>query len=246
MPIPQLVAHRGYTLHFPENTLPGVEAAIRAGARHVEIDVQLSRDRVPMLFHDQTLERICGVAGAIHQRDLHDLQTLRASEPGRFGRRFEDVRLATLAELAGLIGQHAGVTAFVELKRISIEMFGVETVLERMRTALDSVLGQCVLISFELEALLLARSQGWPTLGGVIDRWEERTDARLQRLQPRYLFCNLRGLPPSGRIELPGAHVVVFEVADAQIALDLAERGVEFIETFAFGELHRDLRAAVR
>ena len=55
MDIPELVAHRGYALHYPENTLIGIEAAIRAGARYVEVDVQLSADKVPVLFHDRTL-----------------------------------------------------------------------------------------------------------------------------------------------------------------------------------------------
>ena len=49
MRIPELVAHRGYPQHYPENTLIGIEAAITAGARFIDVDVQLSADRVPVL-----------------------------------------------------------------------------------------------------------------------------------------------------------------------------------------------------
>ena len=43
-----LIAHRGWQRRYPENTLAAIEGAITAGALHIEIDVQLSRDGVPM------------------------------------------------------------------------------------------------------------------------------------------------------------------------------------------------------
>ena len=58
MTIPTLVAHRGHAAGCPENTLPALEEALAAGAAWVELDVQLSSDLVPHLFHDRTLERI--------------------------------------------------------------------------------------------------------------------------------------------------------------------------------------------
>src|SRR5207244_2240185 len=59
MPLPDLVAHRGYALRYPENTLVALDAAIRAGAKYVELDVQLSKDGFPVLMHDKTLARMC-------------------------------------------------------------------------------------------------------------------------------------------------------------------------------------------
>jgi len=58
-----LVAHRGYPARLPENTLPSIEAAVQAGARYIEVDVQLSRDGEVILFHDRDLHRLCGQAG---------------------------------------------------------------------------------------------------------------------------------------------------------------------------------------
>jgi len=84
MVIPQLVAHRGYPRHYPENTLIGLEAAIAAGARFVEVDVQLSRDRVPVLFHDRDLKRLCGVRGKVHDLRYEELWGLRVAERERF------------------------------------------------------------------------------------------------------------------------------------------------------------------
>ena len=67
----KLVAHRGYQRKFPENTLLGFTEAITAGACHVETDVQLSADAIPVLYHDDSMRRISEVEGAIQwQNDL--------------------------------------------------------------------------------------------------------------------------------------------------------------------------------
>ncbi|WP_329571147.1 glycerophosphodiester phosphodiesterase [Kitasatospora sp. NBC_01266] len=55
---PLAVAHRGDPYRFRENTLPSVASALAAGADAVEVDVQLTRDGVPMLLHDPTLKRL--------------------------------------------------------------------------------------------------------------------------------------------------------------------------------------------
>lgn len=61
LPRPLAVAHRGDPYRFRENTLPSVAAALAAGADAVEVDVQLTRDGVPVLLHDATLKRLWGL-----------------------------------------------------------------------------------------------------------------------------------------------------------------------------------------
>ncbi len=58
MSIPLIVAHRGASSHAPENTLAAFRAAIAVGADGVEFDVQLTKDGVPVVFHDHDLKRI--------------------------------------------------------------------------------------------------------------------------------------------------------------------------------------------
>lgn len=241
MRTPQLVAHRGYPLRYPDNSLAGIEAAIHAGARYVEIDVQLSRDRIPVLFHDRSLERVCGVAGPVHDHDLTRLQSFGAGEYARFGYRYSQARVVTLGEFAELLTRNPSVTAFVELKRISIERFGVSEVLNQVRPTLQRVASQCVLISYSLEALAAARGHGWPALGAVVDHWRERKQQLIREIRPEYLFCDVNGLPRWGRLHADDIKLVVFEVMDARRALKLARRGVAYIETFAIGELLREL-----
>ncbi|MFJ8957478.1 glycerophosphodiester phosphodiesterase [Streptomyces sp. NPDC102381] len=62
------VAHRGDPYRVRENTLPSLRSALERGADAVEIDVRLTRDAVPVLLHDSTLERLWG-----HERPLSAL-----------------------------------------------------------------------------------------------------------------------------------------------------------------------------
>ena len=241
MIIPQLVAHRGYPRHYPENSLIGIEAAVTAGARFVEVDVQISRDRVPVLFHDRGLKRLCGVDGRILDYRSDELWAFRASEPGKFGEQFNDVHIARLAELGHFLRGRPDVTAFIELKRSSLEHFGAATMLELVRPALKPALAQCVLISYSLPALLAARHGGWSRIGAVIDHWNEREQRLISEIRPQFLFCDADGLPRAGNLRVNDMKLVVFEVAEPQVALDLAARGVDFIETFAVGEMIQGL-----
>lgn len=54
------VAHRGFKAYYPENTLVSFEKAVAAGANMLEFDVRLTRDGVPVIFHDTTLSRLGG------------------------------------------------------------------------------------------------------------------------------------------------------------------------------------------
>lgn len=61
----QITAHRGSTLNAPENSLSSIREAINEGADFAEIDVQTTKDDVPVLFHDSTLKRISGINNEI-------------------------------------------------------------------------------------------------------------------------------------------------------------------------------------
>jgi glycerophosphoryl diester phosphodiesterase len=241
MPAPNLVAHRGYALRYPENTRAAVAAAIEAGARYFEVDVQLTADGVPVLFHDRTLKRVCGVSGEIGSLPFSYLATLKAAERNRFGDQFAQEPIATLAAICQVLKDYPGVTGFIEVKKESIERFGVENVLDRVWEVLEPVKDQCVLISFSWDLLQLAHERGRHPMAIVIERWKELEKAR--HLHPEYIFCDVDRLPRKGGLHLDWTRLVVYEVADPARAMALFHRGVGFIETFAFHELQSALQA---
>jgi glycerophosphoryl diester phosphodiesterase len=237
MHLPELVAHRGYTLHYPENTLVGVVAAIHAGARYVEVDIQLTADKVPVLFHDRNLQRLCGVAGLMHEFPLARLRTLRASEFDRFGYRYAQTPIATLTQLVGLLSRHPHVRAFIEIKRIAIERFGVDTVMQQVVRELRPVLQQCTLISYSIEFLRAVRRNGYPSVGVILEKWHDRNLEAVRAMRPEFLFCDAVDLPRWGGVRVAGSQIAVYEITDPNTAIKLAQRGVDLVETFAIGEM---------
>ncbi|MBY0460064.1 MAG: hypothetical protein K2V38_22335, partial [Gemmataceae bacterium] len=76
--LPRLIGHRGARESAPENTLASIRAAARQGATWVEVDVALTRDGMPVVLHDETLERTTSGTGALADIDWADLRHLDA------------------------------------------------------------------------------------------------------------------------------------------------------------------------
>ncbi|MCA1408859.1 glycerophosphodiester phosphodiesterase [Ensifer sp. IC3342] len=89
--------HRGYSLHYPENTLPAFEAAKAAGATTVEIDVVLTADGQPIILHDLTVDRTTNGHGFAADLSLEQIRRLDAGI--RFHPAFAGTRIPTVAEV---------------------------------------------------------------------------------------------------------------------------------------------------
>jgi len=241
-----LVAHRGCPLRFPENSLEGYRAAIDAGARFIETDVQFSADGTPVLFHDRNLMRICGRPGSIHETSDEDLRDLTLQFPDHPAPAENTAALSSLDDFLTLLSLHPEVTAFVELKRLSLEHHGVEAVLDTVLPRLDPLAHQVVLISFSLDVLEAAKERGWQKLGAVLTTWEQRQDPRLTALAPDYLFCNITKMPSPHPPTLPATHTrfAVYDITDFETACALAENGIHYVETFTLCELLAEQNAA--
>ncbi len=90
-------AHRGASALAPENTLAAFRAAEAAGAGGLELDVQLSRDGVPVVLHDATVDRTSDGQGSVARLSLDELRQLDA---GRwFSTVFAGEKIPTLQEV---------------------------------------------------------------------------------------------------------------------------------------------------
>ncbi len=111
--VPRVIGHRGAAGHAPENTLVSIQKAFELGVRWVEVDVKLSSDGVPVLMHDDRLERTTNGTGPAGEASLADLERLDA---GRwFGAEFAGEHVPTLAEVVGLLAE-LGMGLNLELK----------------------------------------------------------------------------------------------------------------------------------
>lgn len=87
--------HRGAPAEFPENTLPGFRRALELGVEGIELDVHLSKDGVPVIIHDETVDRTTNAKGAVADYTAEELRALDAGD-GTY--------VPTLAEVLDLVG----------------------------------------------------------------------------------------------------------------------------------------------
>ena len=105
-----ITSHAACKGHAPENTLAGIRAALRHKADAIEIDIQLTRDAVPVLLHDRTVDRTTDGAGRIAELSLRQA---RALDAGR------GERIPTLREVLAVVAGRALVV--LEIKPSGIE-----------------------------------------------------------------------------------------------------------------------------
>jgi len=92
-------AHRGQWRDAPENSLPAITAAFDDGAEVVELDVRLTSDGVPVLMHDETVDRTTDGTGKVSSFTLAQIRELRLKEHlGGAQTALTDERIPTLAE----------------------------------------------------------------------------------------------------------------------------------------------------
>lgn len=117
-----VIAHRGASAYYPENTLPSFEGAIAMGADMVEWDVQLSSDNEVVVFHDEKISRCTNGRGRISDHTLSSLKKLDAGS--WFDKKFKDTRIPTLAEALDICKNKAAVNIEIKTEAVGQTFFG--------------------------------------------------------------------------------------------------------------------------
>jgi len=109
----KIIAHRGVSSLAPENTLAAFKKTAELGFNWFEIDVQLTADKVPVVFHDKKLNRCTNGNGLISEIELHALRSLDAGS--WFHPDFSDQKIPTLYETL-LLAKTLNLNINIELK----------------------------------------------------------------------------------------------------------------------------------
>ena len=147
------LAHRGDWRHAPENTLPAMQAALEVPACvGLEFDVQLSRDGVPILLHDDTLERVQGRPEAPGDLTADELAALGVP-------RLADVLAAAPAD------------AFLDVELKGDPGEGIAAIVDDLERARGRGLERAVVSSFDRAALarLAQLRPAWPRWLNAVD-----------------------------------------------------------------------------
>lgn len=109
-------AHRGLfdnQTDAPENSLAAFRKAVEAGYG-IELDVQLSKDGIPVVFHDKTLKRMCGVDGLVWEYTLEELKSLRLAQSKE--------QIPTFAEALEVIGGKTPIIVEYKLDKVQTKV----------------------------------------------------------------------------------------------------------------------------
>jgi len=152
LPKPLIVAHRGHSSHYPENTLAAFRAAIAAGAHMVELDVNLSLDRQPVVIHDESVDRTTDGCGPVQAHTVDQLSRLDAGS--WFDPKFAGEKIPTLEQVLEALKGHIGVN--IEIKPEAFEAHEPKDAVERQVVELVREKGMqddVLVSSFEWQAL---------------------------------------------------------------------------------------------
>jgi len=152
---PLIFGHRGASADAPENTLAAFGQALTQGADGFELDVTLSADGVPVVIHDDTLDRTTDGRGPVGGQTLAALKRLEAGYADRFGKQFAGERVPTLDEVLGAFGGQALINIELKHDRSPGRRLAAEVV-ERVHT--HRLSQRVILSSFQFSNLRRVRA----------------------------------------------------------------------------------------
>lgn len=199
------MAHRGYPVKFPENTLISFQAARDLGFTHLELDVHLTRDGVPVVMHDPTLKRMTGQKGRIGQMTLEELRRLkiRGREP-----------IPTLHEALELVRGH--MTVNIEIKQAGRRYPGLEEAVAKTIRQLD-MNDEVIVTSFDHLALVEFRRHMPATpIGPIVYGVSTDLFHLMRQIDARYLSIQYTSLTPAliERCKKEGIQMIAWTVDD--------------------------------
>ena len=155
-----IYGHRGASAEQPENTLAAFRRAIELGVAGVELDVHLSADGVPVVIHDETVDRTTNGSGAVSDHTVDQLRTLDAGR-GEY--------VPALAEVLTLFGPEQHVNIEIKSNAAGQAVIDVVDALPDLSWAISS---------FDWSVLRYVREQRpdadlWPLTYGAREAMDE-------------------------------------------------------------------------
>ena len=234
----EIIAHRGYSAVAPENTLSAIDAAVAAGADAVEFDLHVTRDGVPVLFHDATLERTTDGCGPLSACSFEELAGLDAGS--WFGAAFAGEPVPAFADALARLAEQPG-RVYPEVKG-----YGDARDLDRMADLVHEhgMPSRTVFISMDWQALERLRDHDAGVGVGYIVEEPRRAAEALERAggDPRALLdfkASILLEQPSlaRRAREAGVELAVWTVDEPTMADALLALGVRRITTNRVAEL---------
>ncbi|MBC7792472.1 MAG: glycerophosphodiester phosphodiesterase, partial [Clostridia bacterium] len=226
-------AHRGASLHAPENTLEAFELGVLQGANVLELDVHMTRDGEIVVMHDATVDRTTNGTGEVRAMTYAQIQQLDAGYHfvDRSGRTFFRDRDVTVPTLAEVLQAFPRVGFNIEIKQADAPMVAQTLQL------LDRLKPENVLLTAGNDAIMQALEAANPSYALGMSHGQCRAvvkgasfegfRGRALQVPPRYLLMRVVTKKLLARAHAAGVEVHVWTVNDARKAKPLVALGVD-------------------
>ncbi|MFH1885576.1 MAG: glycerophosphodiester phosphodiesterase family protein [Pseudomonadota bacterium] len=222
---PLVIAHRGYSALFPENTLPAFEAAISAGADMVEMDACLTTDGGLVILHDDTLDRTTSGSGPAVKHRLAEITALNAGD--WYSPDFAGVGVPSLDEVFFALSGRIRVNLELKAPPRGVAGAGEQICLEAARAIVEHGMEESVLVSsFDRDLLIRFRELLPGVALGALGQGKENT--------VRALGALFAALGQRERGTRHAARAAVAELATGGTAAWRAENAVRAVSALSY------------
>jgi len=239
----EIYAHRGASRIAPENTMQAFKLAQKIGADGIETDVQLTKDGVPVLIHDESLKRTTNGSGFVYQYTYEQLKNLDAGS--WFSSKFQDETIPTLETFLRWI-QNTSLSLNLELKNNVVEYPEIESIVQdqlsqfnmETRTVISSFNAESVRRYHDLfpeaqTALLLSKRVKDP-LARVRETGANSLHAKYSTVTKRFVkTCHDNGIPIRiYTVNRPSRITRCYKLKCDAIFTDVPHSAIEYLEFF--------------
>ncbi len=162
-------AHRGFRSKYPENTMLSFEKAVNLGVDGLEFDIHLSKDGIPVIIHDETINRTTDSTGYVRELNFKELKKLNVA--ANFASSNLNEKIPGLEEYFDFI-KNKDIISNIELKNGIFAYEGIEEKVYELikKYQLDE---KCIISSFNHESIFRMKKIA-PHLkyGFLTDSWE--------------------------------------------------------------------------
>lgn len=234
------VAHRGDCENHTENTLESIQAAIDNGIKHIEIDIQLTKEGLPIVFHDNRLKRMFALDQQVANVNFDSISQL----PLKTQRSNYNYYIPTLSQVITLIKKAPDVTLYVEVKNVNFSHFSYSFVYNCITDCLKTIISQVVIIGFSYRFLRYVKNQSSLSIAYVLPSWAHYSPKMLANLKPEMIFADIDIIPTDARFYAKKEMWIVYEVSRIEQAQQLIKQGIFGFESFTPSLLKQQLTMA--
>lgn len=226
--LPKIIGHRGVAAYAPENTIEGIHTAADMAVEWVELDVKITKDQVPMIFHDDTLDRTTNGSGLFANLTFEEIRNFECGS--WFADSFAGIRIPTLEEaLEAVIDRNLGLN--LEIKPCpGRERETAEAALDVLSQIWDDhsrlLISSFSLVSMET-ALIMAHD--WPRALLIGEDWPENIAEVHDFLELSCVNVNAKTVQreQAEQVMDMGLPLLAYTVNDAEEARRLLRWGID-------------------